>query len=583
MVKIVKKLGSITVPFGEGYLFSDEAGYGLSSVPFSRGSHVPNIIFGVTPAQMAFPQYDAVATRHFDVVSVHGGSVSQSNAGFVAGRVWQAASAVHAGGTGEVNYQWSQPLTDLSGGALGLTMTERTSDDSLFVNVLNGVGLAGADTYAVLMGFTFSQTTEYVLAAKLVPDLVTAIDLKQAFPVFNAGAFPTPQQHNALVPMSRTDSAHIYFGGKIVSFVSFWESNAFTALDRYVCKWLPSGDATTADSQEVRLEDAADDEAFHRIGAGVGPDFGFLNTPMRVIASNEYGFFITIDYVGDDTIRVTKYFQVDPSFTYYYEIIPQATDSVSTLYLTAAMRYYVQLSVAEDGNLIMAVLPPVASGYAERMLGGQYEQPVWPVAPVVTGSTILRTWTFPLDNHDFFVLRLGKHSTMVYDLSTKQWTPWASGGNEVWAVNTGFEWQGGLGKEDTNIVVGDDTTGNLYFLDTTEIPDQAKVDTDDDIYFDRIATAYLPARGRTVVPCFNIYLSCDMEGYGGSVVTLEYSDDGGRTYVTAGGIVAADGQMANEYAWRSLGQISAPGRMFRITDNGVAQRLDSLEINDGNE
>jgi hypothetical protein len=33
-------------------------------------------------------------------------------------------------------------------------------------------------------------------------------------------------------------------------------------------------------------------------------------------------------------------------------------------------------------------------------------------------------------------------------------------------------------------------------------------------------------------------------------------------------------------SWYSLGQIQAPGRLFRITDDGAVARIDGMEMND---
>ena len=37
------------------------------------------------------------------------------------------------------------------------------------------------------------------------------------------------------------------------------------------------------------------------------------------------------------------------------------------------------------------------------------------------GNPKLRVWTFSLDGHDFYVLRLGDSETLVYDLYSEQW------------------------------------------------------------------------------------------------------------------------------------------------------------------
>jgi hypothetical protein len=64
---------------------------------------------------------------------------------------------------------------------------------------------------------------------------------------------------------------------------------------------------------------------------------------------------------------------------------------------------------------------------------------------------------------------------------------------------------------------------------------------------------------------------------------LEYSDDAGKTYHDAGTIEVTPSTVNQSYEWLSLGQIEAPGRLFRLTDTGVFTRIDSLTMNDGQD
>lgn len=211
------------------------------------------------------------------------------------------------------------------------------------------------------------------------------------------------------------------------------------------------------------------------------------------------------------------------------------------------------------------------------------------ILPVVRGRAAnprVRAWTFTLDGHDFYVLRLGDSETLVYDLSTEQWTDWRSFGLPFWRLSTGISWIGGQAlahQYGSNIIAGDDAWGLLWFLDPLqafdEHPDEGNAIQQ--IEFERIVTGQVVERGRDSVPCNVIFLTGD--NYGVSVidfipaVTLEYSDDAGQTYVSAGTIMLADDQ---PYEWRSIGQIDSPGRLFRITDNGVFTRIDDMKMND---
>jgi hypothetical protein len=94
-----------------------------------------------------------------------------------------------------------------------------------------------------------------------------------------------------------------------------------------------------------------------------------------------------------------------------------------------------------------------------------------------TANPKLRAWTFSLDGHDYYVLRLGDSLTLVYDVYSEQWMDWDAFGEIFWPVNIGFNWVGGQGVTDaagdtfgSNVLVGDDTYPlALWFLDPTSL------------------------------------------------------------------------------------------------------------------
>ncbi|MBA3831664.1 MAG: hypothetical protein H0X34_07185 [Chthoniobacterales bacterium] len=202
----------------------------------------------------------------------------------------------------------------------------------------------------------------------------------------------------------------------------------------------------------------------------------------------------------------------------------------------------------------------------------------------------LRVWTFTLDGHDFFVLRLGDGETLLYDIYSEQWVEWDSQGSGAWRPNIGMTWIGAAALADTlgsSVVAGDDTFGLLWFLDPEQPYDDAPNPgrSVQQIEFERIVTGQVFASGRQYLPCYAIFL--DGDNYGITVddftplITLEYSDDQGRTFVSAESLgLETDITVNNPYTWNSLGQISSPGRMFRVRDNGVLTRIDSMEMND---
>lgn len=198
----------------------------------------------------------------------------------------------------------------------------------------------------------------------------------------------------------------------------------------------------------------------------------------------------------------------------------------------------------------------------------------------------IKAWTYTQDGHDFYVLRLGTNfPTLVYDNYSKQWSIYGSGQGDPWRAYTGRNWQGGrkLALPWSDVVVGDDSTGVLYFLS----PDQ---DYDDDAIagdetprpFRRRVTGQIVVKpGYISAPCYGVQLFGSI-GSGPETlnVNLEISDDRGFTYDDMGDITLDTSDYNARVNWLSLGSMVAPGRLFRITDDGALKRLDSLEMDD---
>jgi hypothetical protein len=197
----------------------------------------------------------------------------------------------------------------------------------------------------------------------------------------------------------------------------------------------------------------------------------------------------------------------------------------------------------------------------------------------------VRCFTFTLDGHDFYVIRLGTIETLVFDTQTNQFYIWGSGDSLLWRAYDGCNWLGGYAQSagfGSNIVVGDDGNGSIYFLN----PD---ADTDDDAIegstlqrdFVRRASGQVITKGYSSVRCYGVELLGSIGQYAGaapSTVTLDYSDDRGQSYVDAGTYTIDSADYEARLFWRSLGSIRAPGRIFRVTDYGALKRIDSLDM-----
>jgi len=216
------------------------------------------------------------------------------------------------------------------------------------------------------------------------------------------------------------------------------------------------------------------------------------------------------------------------------------------------------------------------------------------VAAIVVGrgrsdDPAVRAWTFTLDGHDFYVLRLGATETLVYDLHSDQWYVWGSGMDNLWRAYTGSNWLGGnslAGSYGSNVIVGDDGNGALYFLDPySDADDDAFVGNEAPRQFERIISFQVPTKRYTSTRCFGVEvlgsIGQELENTVTSV-NLQYSDDRGITYNDAGSITTPADEYSSRLYWGSLGSIQAPGRIFKITDYGALKRMDSaMMIADG--
>lgn len=199
----------------------------------------------------------------------------------------------------------------------------------------------------------------------------------------------------------------------------------------------------------------------------------------------------------------------------------------------------------------------------------------------------VRAWTFTLDGHDFYVLRLGNQETLICDLTTEQWHVWGSDSGALWRAYTGGNWLGGMGLGATygsNVLVGDDGNGALYFLDPNGLyDDDALLGDEIPRAFERIITGQVATKSIDALPCFGVQLIGSVGETTESsltTVTLYTSDDQGNTYDEHDTITIDSGDHTARVEWTSLGSFDAPGRLFQIQDFGALYRIDFLEMMD---
>lgn len=197
----------------------------------------------------------------------------------------------------------------------------------------------------------------------------------------------------------------------------------------------------------------------------------------------------------------------------------------------------------------------------------------------------IRCWPFSQDGHDYYVLRLGDTRTLVYDLTTDCWAHWSDPDTEYWRPQCGMNWLDmdnpsfTIDGMTSNAICGDDNFGLIWCIVPEQGYDEPPRTDLEDAAFPRKIVGGLPQRLRETTPVGAVYLTMNLgePQFTGAGVTLRTSDDNGQNWTNHGTITITPGDYSQEFVWRSLGLIRAPGRIFEISDNGV-DRIDSLDM-----
>jgi hypothetical protein len=190
----------------------------------------------------------------------------------------------------------------------------------------------------------------------------------------------------------------------------------------------------------------------------------------------------------------------------------------------------------------------------------------------IVDKPILHAWRFPQDDHEFYVLQMGSNGTYVFDKLTHQWAEWQSPDSVNWRGNDGCDWQG------INVCC-DTQSGKLWKIDADNRLDYETTPITSTV------TGGMSLRFRKNVPCFMAELAIS-EGQtpeGIDPATLGISLRTGDTLTWYDhGTVTGD-QVGDKVTVRfyGLGVMGYPGRIFEITDTGIARRIDGLNIEVG--
>jgi hypothetical protein len=186
-----------------------------------------------------------------------------------------------------------------------------------------------------------------------------------------------------------------------------------------------------------------------------------------------------------------------------------------------------------------------------------------------------RAWTFDFDGHTFYVLDLGGTGALIYDLTTDQWSKFDTNGFDgVWDFRNGFHWRTG------KMVVGGSTIGATVrkltpdvFLDEGWRPVTYEV------------RGLLPVAGND----FHRQYALRLIGSSGQtaddvdpVLHMQFSDDHGVTWSVEHSITLLQ-DTRQRIEFRSLGAFTAPGRIFRLYDDGGIKFLAYVEADMGGE
>lgn len=196
-------------------------------------------------------------------------------------------------------------------------------------------------------------------------------------------------------------------------------------------------------------------------------------------------------------------------------------------------------------------------------------------------------WTFTLDGHDFYVLNIGDLETLIFDVSTGEWYTWGSDDLPVFQGKVGINWTG-IGRimaDRSNVLVGHDSAGTVYLMNPDgDLDDHPTEETLKTAFRRRITAQFVVGRGYDFPPCYGVQLYGSIGQNGTELpdadltVELEYSDDRGNSWQSAGTLSPPDEDFDFRLQWTSLGSMQAPGRLFRVIDEGALKRIDGFEI-----
>jgi hypothetical protein len=233
-----------------------------------------------------------------------------------------------------------------------------------------------------------------------------------------------------------------------------------------------------------------------------------------------------------------------------------------------AVTEYLWIPDATQANAQLRVVG-TAGGYADSCTP-LYTQSV--IFHIISSNDLApparKAWAFMLDGHVFYVIGSFDDMTLLYDSTTGQWCRWKTGERRFWNMHRGIMWRGRVLAADRELPI-------IWELDPSTPLDEEVTE------ISRAVTGFQPVRGDENIRQGSMRMIARQQtGVAvDAVLTLRFSDDGGRTWSQPRTLDLANATERLEF--RSLGRLRKPGRIWEITDTGGLIRIDGAEGNLG--
>lgn len=179
----------------------------------------------------------------------------------------------------------------------------------------------------------------------------------------------------------------------------------------------------------------------------------------------------------------------------------------------------------------------------------------------LSSSSGLRAWAFALDQHGFYVLTCDQ-GTFAFDMATRNpWSQFSSYQSETWRAHVGAQ-------NGPQIIAGDSESNRLWSVDPVRSDDDGEP-------LVREITGGLDHSGqpqRCDIVSLKVAAGWSMRPGIEPLIEMRWSDDGGNLWSDwQARVLGQQGQYDREVAWRKLGSVKAPGRVFhwRMTDDAM--------------